>query len=306
VAAMALLAGGTIRPDLLLADFNLPNGLNGLQLAALVRTKLGRTIPVIILTGDTSNTTLQDIMLQNCFALSKPAKLQDVAGVIQRLMQNEPEIRPSAHKPDLTDSPVVFVVDDDGHLRASIRALLEEEGYAVEDFATCEEFLAAFQPGRTGCLLIDSYLPGMKGLELLHYLKQTDRHMPTIMITGRSDVPTAVQAMKSGASDFLDKPFDRVELLASIDRALEQSRDETKLGAWQNDAASRIAGLTVRQRQIMDMVLAGLPNKNIATDLAISQRTVEHHRAAIMEKTGSKSLPALARLALVAAQARST
>ncbi len=306
VAAMALLAGGTIRPDLLLADFNLPNGLNGLQLASLVRTKLARNIPVIVLTGDTSNTTLHDIMLQNCLALSKPAKLEDVAGVIQRLLQNEPESRPLAHKSPLSESSVVFVVDDDGRLRASIRSLLEDEGYVVEDFATCEEFLTAFHPGRTGCLLIDSYLPGMKGLELLQHLKEADRHLPTIMITGRSDVPMAVQAMKSGASDFLDKPFDRIELLASIDRALEQSRDESKLGAWQNEAASRIAGLTVRQRQIMDMVLAGLPNKNIATDLAISQRTVEHHRAAIMEKTGSKSLPALARLALVAAQARAS
>lgn len=124
------------------------------------------------------------------------------------------------------------------------------------------------------------------------------------MITGRSDVPTAVRAMKFGVSDYIDKPFDRFELLASIDRALEQSRGNSRLGAWQTDAMRRIAGLTARQRQIMDLVLAGLPNKNIASDLAISQRTVEHHRAAIMEKTGSKSLPALARLALFAAQAK--
>src|SRR5579859_1177105 len=305
VAAMALLAGGA-SPDLLLADFNLPNGLNGLQLASLVRTKLARDIPAIILTGDISNTTLHDIMLKNCLALSKPARLDDVAGAIQRLMQNGPAARPSPPKPLTSEPPVVFVVDDDNPLRASIRALPEDEGHVVEDFATCESFLAAFRPGRAGCLLIDSYLPGMKGLELLQHLRDVDYQLPTIMITGRSDVPTAVRAMKSGVSDFLDKPFDRFELLSSINRALEQSRGDTKLGVRQSDAVNRIAGLTARQRQIMDMVLAGLPNKNIASDLAISQRTVEHHRAAIMEKTGSKSLPALARLALFAAQARNS
>jgi two-component system CheB/CheR fusion protein len=305
VTAMALLADGTLRPDLLLSDFNLPNGLNGLQLAALVRTKLGFDIPVIILTGDISNLTLHDIAVQNCLALSKPAKLDALADAIQSLLLDKPVARPSLPQSNPSGRPaVVFVVDDDSQLRAEIRALLEEEGHVVEDFDSCEAFLAAFRPGMTGCLLIDAYLPGMKGLELLKHLKETDRHLPTIMITGRSDVPTAVQAMKSGASDFLDKPFERSELLASIDRAHEQSRDESTQGAWQTDAVHRIAGLTPRQRQIMDMVLAGLPNKNIAADLSISQRTVEHHRAAIMEKTGSKSLPALARLALFAAQAK--
>jgi two-component system CheB/CheR fusion protein len=120
------------------------------------------------------------------------------------------------------------------------------------------------------------------------------------MITGNSDVAIAVEAMKAGASDFIEKPFSRIELLASVDRALEQSRDSGKLMAWREDAASHIAGLTPRQREVMEMVLAGHPSKNIAADLGISQRTVENHRAAIMSKTGTKSLPALARLALAA------
>lgn len=305
LSVMALLADATIRPELLLADFNLPNGLNGLQLASLVRTRLGRNIPVIVLTGDTSSGTQHDIMMQNCLALSKPAKLDEVAGAIQRLLREEAAAHPPPPKISASAASVVFVVDDDNHLRANIRLLLEEEGYEVEDFASGEEFLAGFEPGRPGCLLIDSYLPGMKGLELLRRLKDAEQHLPTIMITGRSDVPTAVQAMKSGASDFLDKPFDRIELLTSIERAVEQSRDVTKLETWRTEAADRIAGLTARQRQIMEMVVDGLPSKNIAADLAISRRTVEHHRAAIMEKTGTKSLPALARLALAAAQAES-
>ena len=112
------------------------------------------------------------------------------------------------------------------------------------------------------------------------------------MITGNSDVPMAVQAMKAGATDFIEKPIGRSELLASVERALEQSQDASKLSAWREDAANHIARLTPRQRQIMDMVLAGHPSKNIAADLGISQRTVENHRAAIMKKTGSKSLPA--------------
>jgi two-component system CheB/CheR fusion protein len=120
------------------------------------------------------------------------------------------------------------------------------------------------------------------------------------MITGNSDVPMAVRAMKEGASDFIEKPVGRGELLAAVESALERSRDSGKLQAWQEEAASHVASLTPRQRQIMELVLAGYPSKNIAADLGISQRTVENHRASIMEKTGAKSLPALARLALAA------
>jgi two-component system CheB/CheR fusion protein len=121
------------------------------------------------------------------------------------------------------------------------------------------------------------------------------------MITGNSDVQMAVQAMQAGALDFIEKPVGRGELLDSIARALEHSRDAGKLSAWRETAAHQVAKLTRRQRQIMDLVLAGQPSKNIAADLGISQRTVESHRAAIMKKTGSKSLPALARVALAAA-----
>ena len=121
------------------------------------------------------------------------------------------------------------------------------------------------------------------------------------MITGNSDVPMAVRAMKAGVSDFIEKPISRDELLASVERALEQSRDSSKLSARREDAARHVAGLTPRQHQIMELVLAGHPSKNIAADLGISQRTVENHRASIMKKTGAKSVPALARLALAAA-----
>jgi two-component system CheB/CheR fusion protein len=140
----------------------------------------------------------------------------------------------------------------------------------------------------------------MSGVELLERLHKDGHRLPAIMITGNADVPMAVKAMKAGALDFIEKPIGRQELIASIERALELSRDSGKLLELQDAASAHLASLTARQREVMDRVLAGEPSKNIAADLGISQRTVENHRAAIMKRTGSKSLPALARLALLA------
>jgi two-component system CheB/CheR fusion protein len=152
--------------------------------------------------------------------------------------------------------------------------------------------------------LIDAGLPGMSGLDLLRRLRDAGGGPPAIMITGNSDVPMAVQAMKAGALDFIEKPIGAAELLASVARALEEARDSGTMSAWRETAAAHLAELTAREREIMDLVVAGHPSKNIAADLGISQRTVENHRAAIMKKTGSTSLPALARLALTAAWKR--
>lgn len=303
VAGLELVSRGKIRPDLLLADYNMPNGMNGLQLAAKLRIKLHRDIPVIILTGDISTDTLRNIALQGCTQLNKPVKLSELTQSILHLLPAAGTMS-YTHKPrvaeenTLSGQPTVFVVDDDANIRSAIRSVLESEGRVVQDFASCEAFLDAYRPGGEACLLIDAYLPGMNGLELLQHLNDAGYHLPSIMITGDSDVAMAVQAMKAGASDFIEKPVSHDDLTTSIDHALERSRDSGKLLAWQETAANHLAGLTSRQRQIMDMVLAGHPSKNIATDLGISQRTVENHRAAIMKKTGCKSLPALARLAL--------
>jgi two-component system CheB/CheR fusion protein len=307
IAALELLARGTIQPDLILADYNLPNGMNGLQLTAKLRESLHRRVPVIILTGDISTGTLRDIAYQDCIQLNKPVRLKELTQTIRRILATQQSAAPSraalpAEAAGSPRPPVVFIVDDDSHIREGIRGMFEEKGIAVEDFATSEAFLEAYRPGREGCLLIDAYLPGMSGLELLKRLHDAGLRLPSIMITGNCDVPMAVQAMKAGASDFLEKPIRNSELLASVERALEQSKDASKLTAWRETAANRIARLTARERQIMELVLTGRPSKNIAADLGISQRTVENHRAAIMEKTGTKSLPALARLALAAGQ----
>ena len=188
--------------------------------------------------------------------------------------------------------PTVFVVDDDINVRQAIRAVLEDSGRHVEDFVTSEDFLAAYQPKSQGCLLVDAHLPGIDGFELLSRLKAMGDVLPAIMITGNSAVPVAVQAMRAGVVDFIEKPVGAKELIASVERALEQSRDASRMTAWRSNASSHIADLTARQREIMDLVLAGHPSKNIASDLGISQRTVENHRASIMRRTGVKSLPA--------------
>ena len=305
IAALELVAQGTVRPDLILADYHLPRGMGGLQVTAKLREKLHRQIPVIILTGDISTRTLRKIAQHDCVRLSKPAKSKELTEVIQRLLQISqsavhPQAPHAAGAASSTEPEVIFVIDDDCHIREGIRAVLEEDGQTVEDYPTCEAFLEAYRPGRAACLLIDAYLPEMNGLELLLQLHDAGHRLPAVMITGNADVRMAVQAMKSGASDFIEKPIGAIELLASVKRCLEQSRDSSKLFAWRESAANRIASLTPRQRHVMELVLAGRPSKIIAADLNISQRTVENHRASIMKKTGSRSLPALARLALAA------
>ena len=306
VRARELIAGGMVKPDLILADYNLPNGMNGAVVAAMIREELGRPVPAIILTGDISAGIASTVSFQHCVQLNKPVKLQELTQTIHHLL---PLSRAVAHAPrhgeDAGGSgpPVIYVVDDDDSIRGAIRAVLEDDDRNVEDYETCEAFLAAFRPGRAACLVIDAYLPGMNGITLLRRMREAGHALPAIMITGNSDVAIAVEAMKAGASDFIEKPISRTELLASVDHALERSRDSGKLSAWHNEAASRVASLTPRQRQIMDRVLAGHPSKNIAADLGISQRTVENHRASIMAKTDTKSLPALARMAIAAADA---
>jgi two-component system CheB/CheR fusion protein len=305
-SALELAARRTIRPDLVLADYNLPNGMNGIEISEKLRRELNRQIPFIILTGDISTQALRDIALHDCVQFNKPVKLRALMQAIENLLAKPPAApapRPvhPAEASGASGRSKIFVVDDDDDVREAIRIVLEDDGRIVESYSSCETFLAAYRPEKSACLLIDAYLPGMSGLELLRKLHDDGHRLPAIMITGNSDVSIAVEAMKAGALDFIEKPIGREELIASIERALEMSQDSVKLAEWRESAATHLAGLTPRQREVMERVLAGHPSKNIAADLGISQRTVENHRASIMKRTGSKSLPALARLALVAA-----
>ena len=295
--ALALVAGGA-RPDLILSDYNLPGGLDGVGTIARLRDTLGPATPAIVLTGDISTATLKRIARGDYVQLNKPVKPAELLVTIARLLAGPPVVA----APDPT-GPVVYVIDDDRAVRETLREALETAGHAVEDYASGEGFLQAFRPGRDACLLLDAYLPGMSGLDLLHRLGTAGHHVPAIMITGHSDVAMAVEAMKAGALDFVEKPIGVPDLLIAVARALEGAADAGKHASWRADAASHLETLTDRQREVMALVLAGHPSKNIAADLGISQRTVENHRASIMTKTGAKSLPALARLAMIAAEA---
>ena len=303
--ALELAARGVLCPDLVVADYNLPKGLNGLQVVAGLRETLGYALPAVILTGDISTDTLREIAQGGHLHLYKPVKSRELLNLIQLTLANaRPTVqlgnRPLAETPDGAPPPTMFVVDDDRTVREAMRDLLEEDGRAVEVYASSEAFLEAYRPDRDGCLLVDARMPGMGGLALLRRLNGQGARLPAIMITGQGNVPMAVEAMRAGAADFIAKPIRRNELFASIERALAHTRGSDELSIRQEVAAARLAGLTVRQREIMELVLAGHPSKNIATDLGISQRTVENHRAAVMRRTGSRSLSALIRLALVA------
>jgi two-component system CheB/CheR fusion protein len=306
VAALA----STEPPDIIVADFNLPNGPNGAEVIAKLREKFQCVIPAIVVTGDISTRTLRAITSLGCTHLAKPVETVELLGAISQLLAtSEPVVvaptpiaPPETLKPTSNEtlSMTIFVVDDDAGIRDTVREILEAHGWLVETFASCEAFLAAWRPGREGCLVIDALLPGMDGFELLARLKADKSTPPSIMITGHGDVSMAVKAMRAGAADFIEKPFGHEELVASITHALEQVPGAARSEDRRMVAASHLNGLTTRQRQILDLVLAGHPSKNIAADLSISQRTVENHRAAIMRKTGSRSIPALIRLAVVA------
>jgi two-component system CheB/CheR fusion protein len=304
--ALKLVASGQQNFDILLTDYNLPNGMDGLELAANLRKKLGHQLPTIVLSGNISTGLLREIAEQNCVHLNKPVKLDILMATIERMLTKKslspvkptPITVPHSHP----DKASIFIVDDDHLVCEALCSVFADAGYDCASFDSSESFLATYKPGREGCLLIDAYLPGMNGLELIQHLRKIGDNIPAIMITGNSDVTMAVEAMKAGASDFIEKPIGSLELIASVERALDQTKDSGKRDAWNSAAAKHIADLTPRQREIMDMVVAGHPSKNIAADLKISQRTVENHRAAVMERTGCKSIPALARLALAAAQ----
>jgi two-component system CheB/CheR fusion protein len=193
------------------------------------------------------------------------------------------------------------VVDDDRTTRDDMQELLRAHGYTAEVYASGEGFLETDRPDRNGCLVIDALMPGMGGIALLKTLTAANRGLPAIIITGHGDVAMAVQAMKAGAADFLEKPIRSDELVASIARALERSQDSAKRSAWRKTAAERIAGLTPRERDVMELVVQGRPNKIIADDLGISQRTVENHRASVMKRTGVATLPDLIRLVMAGA-----
>ncbi len=216
------------RPDLVIADFNLPNGPNGVELIAELRQRFERNIPAIVLTGDISTETLHAIASRGCTHLDKPVEAAELLRVIAHALSATTQMAApdkqagaSNNQPSVT----VFVVDDDAGVRETVRDMLEAHGLSVESYASCEAFLHALRPGSRGCLVIDALLPEMDGFELLSRLEAEKIALPSIMITGHGDISMAVKAMQAGASDFLEKPFSREDLVAAVTHALTQNRE---------------------------------------------------------------------------------
>ncbi|WP_374404570.1 response regulator transcription factor [Niveibacterium sp.] len=194
----------------------------------------------------------------------------------------------------------VHIVDDDEALRDSLIWLLESEGYTVATYASAEDFLAAWSPALTGCLLLDVRMPGMSGLELYEKLVAQHSTLPVIFITGHGDVPMAVSALKKGAVDFIEKPFNDRDMLRLIGQCLEAERSERTQRRQDAETARRLDQLTTREREVLDLIVAGRLNKQIADDLGISIKTVEVHRARVMEKMGVSSLAELVQMVMSA------
>jgi len=194
-----------------------------------------------------------------------------------------------------SDKPVVFVVDDDEAICESLRLLIGDIGLEVRTFTNARQFLETYDSSRPGCLVLDVRMSGMSGLELQSRLSELGIRIPTIIITGHADVPMAVEAMKAGAVDFIEKPFRDQVLLDSIQRAVETDVRTRRRRREQQDLQSRVQLLTSREREVMDRLVAGSSNKSIAFELGISQKTVDFHRANILEKIGVNSVVELVR-----------
>lgn len=194
--------------------------------------------------------------------------------------------------------PIVYIVDDDAEMRSALCRLVRSSGMRAESFVSALEFLSAYHSDRPGCLLLDVQMPHMSGLELQQRLKLEQVDIPIIFLTGYGNVPAAVSAMKLGALDFLEKPFDNEVLLGRLQKAIQMDAANRLTRRRHSQISHRLARLTPREREVMDMLVAGKPNKAIAGLLGVSVRTVETHRANIMGKMQAESLSDLVRMSL--------
>src|SRR5262245_63789755 len=196
--------------------------------------------------------------------------------------------------------PTVFVVDDDRAMRDSLRWLLESVGLSVRTYATAAAFLREYEPSQPGCQVLDIRMPGMSGLDLQAELLRRGAGLPTIVVTGHAEVPMAVRAVKAGAIDFIEKPFSDQLLLDRVRQGIEMDRQEREGRAQRGEVLRRLSLLTPREREVLDLVVAGRANKEIAAALRLSPKTVEVHRSHVMEKMQASSVAELVRLALSA------
>ena len=298
--ALSWVSGTATQPDLLLTDFDLRGGTNGLRLAQDLPDILGNSVPTIVLTGDITAETLKSISETEFRHVTKPVMPQVLLALISDMLHSTHVARSRKDLRMDASASTVHVIDDDPMIRETMRRLFEAEGWNVMCYASAEDFLALPRPDTTDCLLVDALLPGMSGVELLALLQAENSRVPAVVLTGYGDAAMAVAAMKAGASDLIEKPASAAELIASVRYAVRTAQNGPARTGSRKAANLRFAKLTTRERQVLRHVLAGEPNKIIAADLGINQRTVENHRASVMRKTGAGSLPALVRMALAA------
>lgn len=198
----------------------------------------------------------------------------------------------------MSTTPTIFIIDDDEAVRDSLGGLLETEGYQVRDFDSAESFLATAPHQCYGCALVDIKMPGMSGIELQREMARRGLTTPVVVLTSHGDVATAVTALKAGAVDFIEKPFNVAALIGAVREAVGRQDRQQEAEARRVDVAARLHHLTPREREVMQLVAAGDPNKVVAAKLGISVRTAEVHRAKVMEKMGCANLSALIHLLL--------
>ncbi|MCW8888147.1 MAG: response regulator transcription factor [Gammaproteobacteria bacterium] len=199
----------------------------------------------------------------------------------------------------MSSESTVFIVDDDQEVRSAIQLLMESVGLKVVTFASAQEYLDQFDQAQQGCLILDVRMAGMSGLELQARLAAEESHPPIVIITGHGDVQMAVKAIQAGAIDFLEKPFNDQALLDCVHRAMEQDASQRGEALKLADIRTRLERLTPREREVLELVIAGQRNKVIAIDLGVSQSTVEAHRAKVMEKMEASTLSDLMRMMLI-------
>jgi FixJ family two-component response regulator len=193
--------------------------------------------------------------------------------------------------------PIVFVIDDDALIRDGLRSLIKSVGLGVETFSSAGDFMLAPRPDAPSCLVLDVRMPGLNGLDLQRQLRNAGIHIPIIFITGHGDIPMTVRAMKEGALEFLTKPVRGQDLLDAVQKAIARDRELRKQRAELTDIRKRFESLTPRETEVLNLVVAGLLNKQIADELGTSELTIKTHRAHVMEKTQAQSLAHLVRMA---------